>query len=440
MPIPILIWASPLWYVLTPIACLWLISSRYAEFKQAQRPSLADRKSFRQLQIALLASAIYIAACLTLIVYETSLWAIAVGSFALIAAGLSLRASRTGIHPGIKGFHLLLPQDGLAFTERHVSRAVLRRAWIRQYARIFPLFVFLTFGFIGQPQRWWLWICLALSTTAPLFLIPYKRAWIGIYGLSLAIIVLGWNAVSVRAFLPPGRWTTPWFAAQCSNQVFPLGDGTAWCFSRGVKYINHFDLSLGYLVDSQIVEDSDITLFLANRTPQIAYSASLRRVQGASTGALDQDIFQDAGLRGPMTDLGQAADGTIWVLQRQVFNPLQNRGWWLSARRPNGDWWHLDLSRLTGMRPTRDQNAMAVDATGRVWFTAVDPLRREKFLGILNPDGSLAYSLFSLGMDPLTGPYFYREARPHLHGVVSDGYGGVYLYNRESEPLRHWQP
>jgi len=85
------------------------------------------------------------------------------------------------------------------------------------------------------------------------------------------------------------------------------------------------------------------------------------------------------------------------------------------------------------MRPTRDQNAMAVDATGRVWFTAVDPLRREKFLGILNQDGSL-------GMDPLTGPYFYREARPHLHGVVSDGYGGVYLYNGESEPLRHWQP
>jgi len=109
-------------------------------------------------------------------------------------------------------------------------------------------------------------------------------------------------------------------------QVFPLGDGTAWCFSLGVKYINHFDLSLGYLVDNQIVEDSDITLFLANRTPQIAYSASLRRVQGASTGALDQDIFQDAGLRGRMTDLGQAADGTIWVMQRQVFNPLQNRG------------------------------------------------------------------------------------------------------------------
>ena len=436
----ILSWVSPLWYVFAPLAVLWLLASRYKEFQRATTRGLADVMSLQHLQIALIASAIFVTANFAMIFYETALWIIGIGAAALVAAGLLVRSARAGIHPGLKGFHLPLPQDGLEIIERHIPRRNARYAWIRQYTRVLPLFAMIALGATGQPHRWWLWICLALSTTAPLLLIPFKRAWIGLYGLSIVIAALGWNAVTVKASLPPGQWTTPWSAAQCSNQVFPLGDGTAWCFSRGANFINRFDLTLGYLIESQIVEDADITVFQANGTPQIAYSASLGSVQGTQTDAIDLSVFQDAGLRGPMTDLGQADDGTIWVLQRQAFNPLQNRGWWLSARRPNGAWWHLDLSRLTGMRPTRDQNAMAVDAFGRVWFTAVDPLQREKYLGILTPDGLLAYPMFLLGKDPFTGPYLYREARPHLHGVVSDGSGGVYLYNGEREPLRHWRP
>ncbi len=142
------------------------------------------------------------------------------------------------------------------------------------------------------------------------------------------------------------------------------------------------------------------------------------------------------GVRGSVRDLALGPDGTVWLLQTFDYARFESV-WLLSPLRGETVGHSVDLARLTGLSPAPGRDAIAVDGLGRVWFTAASYTGWEKFLGVLNPDGSLAYPPFSLGRLTSTDPYRFQDV---AYGVLSDGKGGIYLYNGEHEPLRHWRP
>ena len=122
----------------------------------------------------------------------------------------------------------------------------------------------------------------------------------------------------------------------------------------------------------------------------------------------------------------------------QSWNPANSaRVWWVSAQSFEASWRHYNLAALTGLQASQTHDAIAVDGRGRLWFTAVSASQFEKHLGGLNADGTLAFPVGSLGRFPGIEPGQLLTSRP---GVVPDGQGGIYLYNGESEPLRHWRP
>ena len=143
-----------------------------------------------------------------------------------------------------------------------------------------------------------------------------------------------------------------------------------------------------------------------------------------------------------MWDIVSGPDGTIWFLN---YSPrrIKFEGWWVSSLTPNGEWSHFDLGQLTGLEFPRSRDAMAIDGFGRLWFTALSAPPREKYLGVLNPDGTLAHPISSLGQISLLGSYYYFGGGylpDDPYGLVSDGEGGIYVYNGRSVPLRHWRP
>ncbi|MFQ5407732.1 MAG: hypothetical protein ACE5FI_04830, partial [Anaerolineales bacterium] len=141
----------------------------------------------------------------------------------------------------------------------------------------------------------------------------------------------------------------------------------------------------------------------------------------------------EVGLRGSILRIIPAPDGAIWLLQPRGFGANGDH-WGASARTPAGAWLHLDLEALTGFEMPRGHDSLAVDGLGRLWLFLVSNTR-EKYLAVLDPDDLLNFSLTSMGKLSASGSY-----RANAHGVVSDGAGGILLYNGELEPLRHWTP
>ena len=150
----------------------------------------------------------------------------------------------------------------------------------------------------------------------------------------------------------------------------------------------------------------------------------------------------EAGLPGAVVAIASGSDGTVWFLQAPARSILNRVSWWVSALRPDGEWLHIDMRRLVGLQAPRGPDPLAVDDFGRLWITAVDLVGREKFLVLLNSDGTLLYAPFLLGRIPQSGAssFLGGNTRADPHGVVSDGDGGIYLYNGEREPLRRWRP
>ena len=159
---------------------------------------------------------------------------------------------------------------------------------------------------------------------------------------------------------------------------------------------------------------------------------------GAMRGASRRDartgewevIQWESGPNGAVTDIEVGPDGTIWFLQTFT-RPVGLQALWVSDLRADGQFLHYDLHKNTSLIvPSDIRDAIAVDGLGRLWFTGVSSVHREKQLGILSPDGSLAMPLVSLG------PFKPGDN----FGVVADGEGGIFLYNRGNAPLRHWRP
>jgi hypothetical protein len=167
---------------------------------------------------------------------------------------------------------------------------------------------------------------------------------------------------------------------------------------------------------------------------------------GQTSGASQYDLEsgqwfaydQGTGLRGSVTDVAHSPLGSYWLLQtrQQDASPI----WWVSLVGEDGAWTHFDLGALTGIGPPiRNQDSIAVDGLGRLWFIGHSSLVGEIYLGLLGPDGSLIHlapigSLLSRNSLRLT-PRFI-----HKFGVVEDGAGGIYLYSGSVQPLRHWIP
>jgi hypothetical protein len=220
-----------------------------------------------------------------------------------------------------------------------------------------------------------------------------------------------------------------------------LGAGNAFWFLDGTRRLHIYDgqkaperLSMqdGLLEDTALVVKS-----LPDESVWVGSSKGVSRLD-PETGEW-QTFGRDDGVQGAVIDIAAGPDGTVWLLNYMLLN---RKGCWANAYDPGDEWRHISLSRLTGLSAPRDGDAIAVDGLGRLWFVALSISDREKFLGVLSPDGTLAYSLYSLGPYPTDGPFYEYGlgTLPGPFGVLSDGDGGIYLYNGRREPLRHWRP
>lgn len=147
----------------------------------------------------------------------------------------------------------------------------------------------------------------------------------------------------------------------------------------------------------------------------------------------------ETGLRGAVIDIALAPNGSYWFLQRRGNSGFlrSSRFWWLSALHTDGSWQHFDMNVLTTLRrPLPERNAMAIDGLGRIWLTAIAVRPSEKFLVVVQADGTIDHNQ-SLGLLQQIGTGSNTD---ELFGVVSDGNGGIYLNAGEREPLRHWRP
>ncbi len=132
-----------------------------------------------------------------------------------------------------------------------------------------------------------------------------------------------------------------------------------------------------------------------------------------------------------VTDTVLGPDGTTWLLQTFAFGPPRQEIW-LNHIRSDGTQGRVDLRTFVPdlVIFRENQHAIAVDGLNRVWFIGVSPSRIEKLLGIVNQNGTLAFPIFSLGPFSSSDPF----------GLLSDGSGGIYLFDGTKEPLRHWRP
>lgn len=148
-------------------------------------------------------------------------------------------------------------------------------------------------------------------------------------------------------------------------------------------------------------------------------------------------IGLDLELQGGITDLAMGPDDSYWLLQTEL--PQGGRTWWVSHIRLDGYVQHLDLAALTGIGPpVRAQDAMAVDAKGRLWFLGQSGLDGQVYLGVLTESALTHFS--ALGpLIPATA-LGLGQSSFEKYGLVEDGQGGIYLYMSSSEPLRHWRP
>ncbi len=516
----LLVQFSVVWLLLLPLAAVGALGVRYRQMGKAKRLGLVSRRAWLLLRWALALCAGFWLFNFISVFYEATLWPPLLAGLTVVVMVFLMRAARDGVHPGLYGFHWPFPQDGLELIERERLLAEQRpplRWWIWRLAPVVPMAIVLLLPVMVEDRRWLIWLLLGIALLAPILLIPYKNTWLSPLLLLVVPGFLLWQAVNLRARLPPGTWVTPWTSAPCSADFVPAGDGTAWCVNVRLGQVYRYHLATGIVreiyqlsnvwevsaADSQGAwikerpagslvyvsqgEGQDIELGKANGSALTAdralwYLDTLRRLrvydgQEASAPLLaneglltdpahvvrvlsDQSVWvgtsrgvsrldpetgswqsygPSEGIQGAVIDIAAAQDGTVWLLHNMLLN---SRVWWASALQPTGEWAHYSMGRLSGLLVPRTTDAIAVDGLGRLWFLAGSISQREKFLGILNPDGTMATPMLSLGSYPTRGPFYQYGAGtlPGPYGLLADGSGGIYLYNGEKDPLRHWRP
>jgi len=149
---------------------------------------------------------------------------------------------------------------------------------------------------------------------------------------------------------------------------------------------------------------------------------------------------QGAGLPGAIRNFAfeAAPEAGVWLI-------WQGRGlqaWGVIRLGEDGSLSNLiDIGNLMHLEFPLAEDAIAVDVYGRVWFVTQSIPAREKYLGIYTPGVDPPVELYSLGMFPTSGPYIYGGGLwKSSYGVVSDGEGGILLFNDVSTPWRRWRP
>lgn len=151
-------------------------------------------------------------------------------------------------------------------------------------------------------------------------------------------------------------------------------------------------------------------------------------------------LDQSAGLPGTIRNFAfePAPEAGVWLM-------WQGRGlrqWGVIRLGANGSVSGLiDIGSLMHLEFPLAEDALAVDAYGRVWFVSQSIPAREKFLGIHTPGADPPVELYSLGSFPTSGPYTYGGGLwKSSYGIVSDGEGGILLFNDVTAPWRRWRP
>jgi sugar lactone lactonase YvrE len=149
---------------------------------------------------------------------------------------------------------------------------------------------------------------------------------------------------------------------------------------------------------------------------------------------------ETSGLPGAVINFAFAPDGTVWLLwqARPSFGPRSE--WGVSALRLDGSLLHIELGALTKLETPLLEDALAVDGLGRLWFATQSIPSREKLLGVVAVNAPTSPLIYPQGRFATSGPYAYGAGLwPYSFGVVSDGEGGIILYD-SAAAWRHWRP
>ncbi len=186
------------------------------------------------------------------------------------------------------------------------------------------------------------------------------------------------------------------------------------------------------LVDMPAATRADWTISVTRMPDETMWVSSATSVSVHNPDSGHWQVYDSiqTGLQGPIVELERAPDGTVWGLQTHTFEEPIWRSWGVSALQPtaDGDWMNINMRQLTGLEAPTTPDALATDGYGRLWFIAESCYLSKRYIGILNPDGTLV-ELVTIG-ELINEPY----------GILPDGAGGVFLYYGKEEPLRRWMP
>ncbi len=260
---------SLLYLALLPILATLPALARLRRAQAAHTRGLLRPPGWHWLLAGLTAAQALIWLALLSLIYPTRLeWPLA-ALLALAVLVVAAHSARAHAHPGLHGLRRPLPRDGLDLIERE-QRAARRPFRARLWARIQPvapllpaLLVLASLAALA-PARWFSLALLALTLTAPLLLIPYRRLWLLPLGLALPLGVLLSQALVLRPSLPPGWWTQPLTTAHCLGALSLAGDPPrAWCVDVFRAQVAGFDPASGRLAVRADVPEA-VRLFAAN--------------------------------------------------------------------------------------------------------------------------------------------------------------------------------
>ncbi|MGH2522884.1 MAG: hypothetical protein ACRDH2_10315 [Anaerolineales bacterium] len=450
-------WISLYWAWLLPTLAALPALVRLREARAAYARGLVTARGWRWLLLALAAAQLLIGLTQLAVVYQTSLWLSVGGLPALGVMALALRAARAKVHPGLYGFQRPLPRDGLELIERERQLSRLRRTplrWrLRPWLSLLPAYSLLLYLALYHRERWPDFSLLALVATAPLLLIPFRRGWLAPALLSLPVIILIGQGVSLRASLPPGGWATPVTGARCTGQVRVVRDARAWCANAWDRTIYQFDLQTGVLgLEARLPEAARV--FAANARNGWIQQIPARGLIRVSAGAAEtvrvlsaQAGAADAEDRLWVIDVGQE----LWLYRAERRAPVRSEDGLLNNTAsvvkvsPSGDVWVGSISGASWLRAgteqwqTLDQEAglpgavinFAFAPDGAVWllWRARPGYGASSDWGVsqLAQDGALHH----LELGPQTG----LEAPRSEDALAVDGLGRVWFVT-QSIPRR----
>lgn len=493
-------WVSLLWdWGLPLLAALPTLARARAAYR-AQRRGLLRPRGWRWLLGALVAAQALIWCAHRALTHPTNLWLPGLGLALVGLMLLATRAARAETHVGLRGFQRALPRDGLEIIEnapRHnrdfllalpalsllfalalyhperrldflwlgiITGAPLtlipyRAQWLAPAWMLAPLAVLLAHAWSARPTLppgdWTTPIGGARCAGQVRVVAP--RAWCfnpfthTLYGFNL-----GTGLVVLEAQVPEGARL---FAASADTawvQQIPAS-GLIRVDAAGQEKIPVLSARFGaadalnrlWVIDvgqelTRYAGDAATPIRardgLLNNTANVVKVSPAGEVWVGSIGGasvLRGEVWQTYAFNA-VINFAFGAEGQVWLVwqARPGYGALTD---WGASELVNGAVArHIEIGRLTGLEAPRNEDALAADGRGRLWFTTQSIPRREKFLGVLDETGRI----YSLGHFATTGPHAYNAGTlwATVFGVASDGAGGVVLFNGEDEGWKRWRP